>query len=349
MYHLWRRTKKKAFKYHRLERFNKREERKRTHHDTTILSSLDFCYTFLHKRSYQAVVSAGEQLDSTFNRHKCMNSTLKKTQTASQALTFSLQLDNMLIMLRQTDCTERAGDQSSVRIDKQMWPLLYTWGWTGIFSPVNITCSRHRAHWHLSDHSFHYLKTISIVLLLINFTLFNLFSLLHWFHGFVSYYCLKYISIHSSTLCLFLSLLIYSLIQLLCSFLRFYSYIIHSLIFFYNNVFQVVWFDSYRQVVFFFRWLSISISIYFTEENVFISNEEHFLLYKLKLSPLELHEAVGLGQGGRDGVREGDMFQISFLTKRRDDLSWQNGAWAWAEHTDKWSLTRSEDFKIAVL
>lgn len=48
----------------------------------------------------------------------------------------------MLIMLRQTDCTERAGDQSSVRIDRQMWPLLYTWGWTGIFSPVNITCKR---------------------------------------------------------------------------------------------------------------------------------------------------------------------------------------------------------------
>lgn len=52
------------------------------------------------------------------------------------------------------------------------------------------------------------------------------------------------------------------------------------------------------------------------------------LLYKLKLSPLELHEAVGLGQGGRDGVREGsekrmgDMFRISFLTKKRDDLSW---------------------------
>lgn len=56
--------------------------------------------------------------------------------------TFSLQLDNMLIMLRQTDCTERAGDQSSVSIDRQMWPLLYTWGWIGIFSPVNTTCSK---------------------------------------------------------------------------------------------------------------------------------------------------------------------------------------------------------------
>lgn len=43
-----------------------------THHDTTILSSLDFCYTFLHKTSYQAVVSAGKKkngyLDLTFNR-----------------------------------------------------------------------------------------------------------------------------------------------------------------------------------------------------------------------------------------------------------------------------------------
>lgn len=162
MYHLWRRTKKKEFKYHRLERLNKREEWKSTHRDTTILSSLDFCYTFLHKRSYQAVVSAGEQLDLTFNRYKSMDSTLIKFKTRSQALTFSLQLDNMLIMLRQTDCTERAGDQSSVRIDKQMWPLLYTWGWTGIFSPVNITCSRHRARWHLLDSSFHYLKPISL-------------------------------------------------------------------------------------------------------------------------------------------------------------------------------------------
>lgn len=80
MYHLWRRTKKKEFKYPRFERFNKREERKSTHRDTTILSSLDFCYTFLHKRSYQAVVSAGEQLDLTFNRQTFMNSTLKKKQ-----------------------------------------------------------------------------------------------------------------------------------------------------------------------------------------------------------------------------------------------------------------------------
>jgi hypothetical protein len=34
--------------------------------------------------------------------------------------TFSLQLESMLIMLRQTDCTESAGDQSSVRMDKQI-------------------------------------------------------------------------------------------------------------------------------------------------------------------------------------------------------------------------------------
>ncbi len=34
--------------------------------------------------------------------------------------TFSLQLESMLMMLKQTDCTDRAGDQSSVKIDKQM-------------------------------------------------------------------------------------------------------------------------------------------------------------------------------------------------------------------------------------
>ena len=45
----------------------------------------------------------------------------------------------MLTILRQTDSTDRAGDQSSVRIDRQMCPLLYTWGWTGIFDPPNIT------------------------------------------------------------------------------------------------------------------------------------------------------------------------------------------------------------------
>lgn len=45
------------------------KRRKKTHHDTTILSSLDFCYTFLRKRSYQAVVSAAEEhLDLTFNK-----------------------------------------------------------------------------------------------------------------------------------------------------------------------------------------------------------------------------------------------------------------------------------------
>lgn len=60
------------------------------HHDTTILFSLDSCYMFAHKRNYLVVVS------------------------------FLLQLESMLIMLRQTDCTESAGDQSSVRMDKQI-------------------------------------------------------------------------------------------------------------------------------------------------------------------------------------------------------------------------------------
>lgn len=141
-----------------------------THRDTTILSSLDFCYMFLHKRSCQVVVSAGQktitkrhdcmlQLDVTthqFNQVRLttgrMNWSLcpscgiwsEKANTVQRVkvLTFSLQLDNMLIMLRQTDCTERAGDQSSVRMDRQMWPLLYTWGWTGTLSPVNITWNK---------------------------------------------------------------------------------------------------------------------------------------------------------------------------------------------------------------
>ncbi len=43
-------------------------------------------------------------------------------------LTFSLQLLSMDIIERQTDCTERAGDQSSVKMDKQICPLLYTCG-----------------------------------------------------------------------------------------------------------------------------------------------------------------------------------------------------------------------------
>lgn len=42
-------------------------------------------------------------------------------------------------MDRQTDWTDKAGDQSSVKIDKQMWPLLYTCGWTGMLAPTNVT------------------------------------------------------------------------------------------------------------------------------------------------------------------------------------------------------------------
>lgn len=60
-------------------------------------------------------------------------------QLLSGGCFFSWQLLNMLTILRQTDSTDRAGDQSSVRIDRQMCPLLYTWGWTGIFDPPNIT------------------------------------------------------------------------------------------------------------------------------------------------------------------------------------------------------------------
>lgn len=54
-------------------------------------------------------------------------------------ITFSLQLLNMDIIDRQTDWTDKAGDQSSVRIDKQICPLLYTCGWTGMFWPTNVT------------------------------------------------------------------------------------------------------------------------------------------------------------------------------------------------------------------
>lgn len=97
------------------------KRRKKTHHDTTILSSLDFCYTFLRKRSYQAVVSAAEEhLDLTFSKRIIFVYYPPHHRRHHGFPTFSLQLDNMLIMLRQTDCTERAGDQSSVSIDRQM-------------------------------------------------------------------------------------------------------------------------------------------------------------------------------------------------------------------------------------
>jgi hypothetical protein len=52
----------------------------------------------------------------------------------------------METILRHTDWTESAGDQSSVRIDRQMWPLLYTWGWTGMFGPINVTCNNNTEH-----------------------------------------------------------------------------------------------------------------------------------------------------------------------------------------------------------
>jgi len=56
----------------------------------------------------------------------------EKPNRVEDFLTLSLQLDNMDTMLRHIACTLRAGDQSSVRIDKQIWPLLYTCGWTGM-------------------------------------------------------------------------------------------------------------------------------------------------------------------------------------------------------------------------
>ena len=52
--------------------------------------------------------------------------------------TFSLQLLSMETILRQTECTERAGDQSSVRIERQMWPLLYKNVYTNVKNCKNI-------------------------------------------------------------------------------------------------------------------------------------------------------------------------------------------------------------------
>ena len=39
--------------------------------------------------------------------------------------TFDLQLLNMLNIDKQTDWADRAGDHSSLNMDRQMWPLLY--------------------------------------------------------------------------------------------------------------------------------------------------------------------------------------------------------------------------------
>lgn len=47
----------------------------------------------------------------------------------------------MLIILIQTADTLNAGDQSSSSMDRQMWPLLYMCGWTGMLSPMNVTCN----------------------------------------------------------------------------------------------------------------------------------------------------------------------------------------------------------------
>ena len=53
--------------------------------------------------------------------------------------TFSLADASMEMTERQTACTDSAGLQSSVRIERQMWPLLYTCGCTGMLSPTNTT------------------------------------------------------------------------------------------------------------------------------------------------------------------------------------------------------------------
>lgn len=118
-----RNTKKDGFedfKYRHLEKVQLNSKTQEcTYRDTTILSSLDFYYTFLHRRSCQAVVSVVGEQHSTVS---CWDAKQRNPQCKAkrQVPTFSLQLDNMLIMLRQTDCTERAGDQSSVKMDKQM-------------------------------------------------------------------------------------------------------------------------------------------------------------------------------------------------------------------------------------
>lgn len=53
--------------------------------------------------------------------NKTKKETMKKKENIENcARTFSLQLLSMEIMERQTDCTDNAGDQSSVSIDKQM-------------------------------------------------------------------------------------------------------------------------------------------------------------------------------------------------------------------------------------
>ena len=54
-------------------------------------------------------------------------------------ITFSLQLLSMLIILRQTVSTVRAGDQSSVSIERHMCPFVYMCGWQGMLEPMNVT------------------------------------------------------------------------------------------------------------------------------------------------------------------------------------------------------------------
>lgn len=58
----------------------------------------------------------------------------------SGGLCFWEQLLNMLCRLTQTERIVRAGDQSSASIERQMWPLAYTWGWTGMEGAKKTTC-----------------------------------------------------------------------------------------------------------------------------------------------------------------------------------------------------------------
>ncbi len=54
-------------------------------------------------------------------------------------ITFSVADDSIEMTDRQTACTDKAGLQSSVKMLRQMWPLLYTCGCTGMLSPTNVT------------------------------------------------------------------------------------------------------------------------------------------------------------------------------------------------------------------
>ena len=60
--------------------------------------------------------------------------------------TFSLAEANIERIDKQTASTDNAGLQSLVKIDKQIWPLLYTWGCKGILSPTKITIGESKGY-----------------------------------------------------------------------------------------------------------------------------------------------------------------------------------------------------------